>query len=174
MLGLTIPATARFYTVELVGGFTDTDVSGTTYFDFVSRLSIGRSQFVTYEPYEEGTISEQTETSVDTWTDNGTFVLSLPIRGLPTTVSFSAELKSSDPAAAQGQRFYVGSNFTNEETTTSGTYVTNAFTFSFSAAETSGNDLTVTMQLYNDITTQTAYGRKTTTDAAINYDYASE
>lgn len=174
LLGFVPPAAARHYKLQLVGGKNDVDVAGTAYFDRVARQSPGRALDLVYAPCSEGTIAEQTETTQQEWIDNGAFVVSLPVRGLPVVLAFSAELKNSDGATTAKQRFRIGAGYSNEAETTSSAYVAKTYTISLSSAETGGGDLTVTMQLWIGVITQTAYGRKITTDATVKYDRDGE
>jgi hypothetical protein len=91
LMGFTPPATGRFYKIKLVGGYTDTNVAGTAYFDGV-----------TFSPWVKGNVTNPAftgSTGSTSWTDIGSITLTFPFsHNLPirvvvpiTTTGFTSE-----------------------------------------------------------------------------------
>ncbi len=174
LLGFTPPATARFYKLILSGGLTDIDVAGSAYFDGLT-LSPGRS--ARWRPaLADATLAEQSTSSLS-WVNAGSFVITLPHRGLPVALSFASELKGGDYDSQNGvsysayQRWVVGSNYsaTNTVTNSSGVYVTFANIIGVSDVAADGR-LTVVQQLMKESGGgTTTFGRKAATDTKSRY-----
>ena len=147
------PATAQFYKLRIIGGYTDTDIAGTYYFDGFTVRGLGGNL------YGSGSIAEQigSETS---WTDHGSFVL--PVGSFSADcilrLHFVAEIKTAILTKTVYQRFRVGSKYSNEVSSSDNNYQKNYFTLDV-AIGTSGV-LTVYQQLLAAADAN-AYGKKT-------------
>ncbi|MFA5354364.1 MAG: hypothetical protein WC291_09045 [Thermodesulfovibrionales bacterium] len=98
-----IPSTACFCKIRLIGGYTDTNVAGTVYFDFVT---VGGSRSILSEvtPHE---ITEQTTTSTS-YVDVYSFIESVPRGSLASPYAapltgYDVEIKN----ATLGQKAYA-------------------------------------------------------------------
>lgn len=135
---LTIPSDARFVKYRLIGGYTDTDVAGTAYFDAVSdglKLDI----FKDLKP--SITFGSQTSGSGG-WEDKSSVTFLAHLNNLPLTLSFPASVTGS--AGTGVMRFKVGSVYSNEVQAVSST-VTNTFTLVLPSS--AAMQITLTMQL---------------------------
>lgn len=140
----TPPANARYIKVRGIGGYTDTNVAGTAYFDDIELL-----------PYkQESRYFYQTEVSTDsqTWVDIASKNLGYIPAGMQ--LRFLAETRSSGNQTAY-IRFRIGSVYSNEASTEAETYVTVDFTLANFAG---GPNTTIYMQIKGSA--YTTYGRK--------------
>lgn len=158
VLGKMPPASAVYCRVRLTGAKNDDTASGTCYFDGVSVYDIGDSGQV----YTSG-IAENLLSNSSTWTDSGSVAIMLP--PLSNTLSlavltFIAQQKGADCE----QRFRIGSSYSDEKVTASGTYVDKRFSLPY---EGTGGSVTLYQQLKVTSGTGAAYGKLTATDITI-------
>jgi hypothetical protein len=149
------PSTARFWKLRIIGGYTDTDIAGTAYFDGF-RYGFAPDFLVTGK-----TIAEQSAHGENGWYDHGSFVFNLgPLSSNSLVkIDFTAEAKRDTSSTEAGQRFRVGSEYSNEETTNIVTTYTR-FYYSMLLHGVSG-PITVYQQLRSETTPGLyTYGRK--------------
>jgi len=161
ILGITPVATAMFCKLRLTGAKSDDATSGSCSFDGVSLYTIG-STCQTWAP----AIAE-TSTNQATWTDCGSVTLRLPTLGhvlSKMTLTFIAQIKSTDVGYTTEQRFAIGTLYSNEATTTSVTYVENRFTLEYVGT---GGEVTFKQQLQTSSGTTSAYGKLIVTNVFI-------
>ena len=77
------PADARYFTIGLVGGFTDTDVAGTAYFDSVSKFPFWQFRQITDDENIDA-IAEDSTTS-NSYVDMNSALVNIPFKGIPCT-----------------------------------------------------------------------------------------
>lgn len=162
LMAVSPPAPAKYFKIRLIGGFTDTDVAGNAFFDQITiqPLVLKRG----HSPISFGTISEQSRAVQATFVDVGSCTISLPLRELPATISFSADMRVS--TATGYMRFRVGSEYSNEESETSTSYQTHSF--SLTMADATKDEITMYMQLKNSAAT--VYGRMTSPAGGVVLD----
>ncbi len=114
ILGFTPPAGSRFYKIALVGGYTDTNVAGTAYFDGVTRLARPTVSGITNSAASKSTAST-------TWFDVATITVTLPyalgldiLLSLP--VSVVGGINVSNIPADGSARLAIGTTYSNEIT----------------------------------------------------------
>jgi hypothetical protein len=116
------PSTARFWKLRIIGGYTDTDIAGTAYFDgflyreFVSPLVVKHASG----------IAEASTTGV-LWADFNSTTVVLPALSSASIVRFSIVGQTTQPEMYQ--RFRIGSFYSNEGGPfDNGAYVSRAYT----------------------------------------------
>jgi hypothetical protein len=144
------PSTARYIKIQLIGGFTDTNVAGTAYFDRVSLSKYSNACIAVNKV--DNTERETNSTSyVDTATQ---FTLYEVPSGIQ--ISFSSELCVSAQNGTAYQRWRIGTAYSNEVSTSS----TNFAAYHFKLTSNSSGTLTLIMQLKSSNAAFHAYGRK--------------
>ena len=109
-IGLCIPpAGALFFTIGLVGGFTDTDVAGTAYFDSVTRYPLTMMNF---NAPTLGTIAGGAGTS--SWASKGTVAVESAVRADKTEIYATIYGISNDPSTTGRMRLSVGTDYSEE------------------------------------------------------------
>jgi len=147
---------ARFMSVRLIGGYTDTNVAGTTYFDNISIIPLANA-------IQAGTIAEG-NTSDTNYASIGTVDINVPgITSGALQLDFFSELKAS--IGTVWLKFGVGSYFTQEISTTSTSYITGLFRCILPHTEISSGKITLTMYLKTE--SYTGYARKLTSNTSI-------
>jgi hypothetical protein len=145
---VTPPANARFLKVRMIGGKSDTDVSGSTYFDDVTITPIT-------EGFGAFTIAE-TSTNSQTFVDAGSGSITLPNLGtVLLNITFNASLKVGTGNNVS-QRFRIGTAYSATVNSSSATYSENSF--SVTALVDASAAVTIYQQLYGD--GNTVYGKK--------------
>jgi hypothetical protein len=153
----TPPANARFIKLRMIGGKSDTNVAGTTYFDDV-----------TVNPFTgfpgAFTIAEQTSTSA-TFVDIGSATIMLPNLGaVMMQLSFAASVKTVALPTAY-QRFRVGPHYTGALSTGSESYVESIYTLT-GLVDTSAAVI-IYQQLMCDGGSSGAYGKKDVSQSIV-------
>lgn len=165
IIGFTPPATARYYKVILVGGYTDTNVAGTAYFDGLKEPGLeifsGASLPFTMNEVFANNFS---------FTDVSSVTLAMPFGGLPVVLAFPADVKSGSEGTAVYQRFRVGGYYSNEGSTTSAAYVTTNYSITFVPAIAGS----VTLVMQTKVSASFGvYGRKTDSSCTMRYDHSN-
>jgi hypothetical protein len=154
----TPPANTRFVKLRMIGGKSDTNVAGTTYFDDVTVNPFVGS-------FGAFTIAEQTTSSL-TFVDAGSATITLPNLGLiMLDIGFQASMKVGSGTGVF-QRFRIGGWYSGQETTASATYVTNAF-YMLPYLDTSA-PVTIYQQLYS-ADGNTVYGKKDVSQSSVRF-----
>lgn len=138
------PATARYMKLELTFADSSDATAGTCYFDGLELID---SLTAIISPF---TLSEQT-TDQTSWIDTGSFTVNLGGRGSTSVLAlrFIAQLKrTTGVGIASYQRFRVGTTYSSQQTTVSGTYVDMYHELTLPGG-TSGV-ITIYQQLYTD------------------------
>jgi hypothetical protein len=157
LLGCVPVANARFFKVRLIGGYTDTDVAGDTFFD-----GTGISDFVG-NLAGSGTIAEQVQVASGAWQDKGSFQVNVGTlsENCVVRLHFAGELHSMYPStgATASQRFRVGSSYSGQGDVQNNTAY-QKFYYSITLPVGTSGEQTVNQQLYIDVPADGAYGRK--------------
>jgi len=115
LLGITPPATARYYKLRLLGGHSDTDVAGTAYWDGVTRLARPSVIDIT------NTAASASGTNT-TWTDIATITITLPYASnLPMLLSLPVTVDGNNSGGTPitgSARLRSGTNYSNVITRT--------------------------------------------------------
>lgn len=157
--GATPPATARFFTIRLVGGESSVNVAGTAYWDGLKLLEVNPSRIVA----SETSLAVQSVANIG-WVDADSFTIHPSVFGLDITISFVAEVKGRRYDVEAGyfyarQRFRVGSVYSGEFAATSDT---DYAAWPYALTVPSSPMITIVQQLRQDGGT-IAYGRKLST-----------
>ncbi|OGO35304.1 MAG: hypothetical protein A2Z03_07785 [Chloroflexi bacterium RBG_16_56_8] len=150
MTALAIPpAMAQFFKLRIIGGYTDTDIAGTAYFDGFGVLrGIPRSgalwQGITEYYGEPGG-------GYPTFTDRGSVSIPLPSLSATSLVRISVVgwLKTSNTSFTAYMRFRIGTWYSSEFSAESVSYVVAPCTFAVPIPGLSGSQ-TLYMQLSNE------------------------
>ena len=109
----TPPATARFIKVRVIGGYTDTAVAGTAYFDDVAvgpvvnaSMREAESVMLPFSDYEGGTEWKSPAVASTTWTTMLTFYVYVPVYATSLTLAVRGYYDGECSAGAV--RFKVG------------------------------------------------------------------
>ena len=143
------PAGAKFWKIRIIGGYTDTDIAGTAYWDGVSR----RSDFVDYPVLKHDSYNaEWISVGPTSYTDvAGSEQLIYIPRGV-TQVVFVGQLKTSwfgspPPIPQAYSRWRVGTTYSNEVDTLSTDYVGTVHVLDVSAVQ--GTAASLILQLHD-------------------------
>jgi len=142
-----IPANARFMKILLVGGYTDTAVAGTTYFDYITLTGV----IFTNLQWEFSEVSTSSDTYVD--------IASITIANIVgyVNINVAVEFRTSDASYNWYARLRIGSAMYGTEINSNNTtYAT--FELAFAGGFVNGED-TLYLQLHRTIT-GTVYARK--------------
>jgi hypothetical protein len=151
-------ANARYLKVRLIGGYTDTDVAGDVFFDGVKRIGWESAQKYS------GTIAEES-TVADSWTDCGSFNIVLPnLNNAPVHIFFRASARGYQISTA-GQRFRVGTNYSNYVENIGTSFEENSFYLYI--ARCNGGTLTVYQQLKSNDGGNAVYGKKDVAEVGV-------
>lgn len=158
ILGFTPPATARFFKIELVGGYTDTNVAGTAYFDGLWIDKMPQWNFV-----QDFTIGSQSWNGA--WSDRASTTITMPYAwGLPIYMAFTAQLRTDNGGTFTQQRFRIGAAYSNASAQiTSLTDVTTNYAIVYTpdvAGSATPKVVTIYMQLASNGAGTQAIGQK--------------
>ena len=134
------PSGARYYTVGLVGGFTDTDVAGTAYFDAVTIHPNTYGSF----PDETILIAENTTTSAS-YVDLGSITINPPIKLTGMTMNLVVDVKRVGGGTSSDARFRIDTTYSSVTSSTSLSYGSETGSSTMSTPEASG-DITIYLQ----------------------------
>lgn len=150
----TPPANTRYIKVRLIGGYTDTDVAGTIYFDRVSFEDM--PQWI----FESGFSMGEVTTNSTSYVDVASVTLcSTYAHTMPFDLRFSAEIRHTAVGGTTYIRFRVGSTYSNEVSNTGDVWT--AFDFRGKYNENaSSKSVQLVMQLATSNPTYAARGRK--------------
>lgn len=154
------PAGTRFIKITMIGGNSDTNVAGTTYFD---NVSINNNPDMIFAPSEVLVMTEA-YSNAGSYTDVVATTINIPKGGpsvSPANVTFAAQLRSTGDGMLVYMRFKVsdGTNtvFSNDVSSASTVYAD--FTPVFSMATLIPGVLTITLQLRSENPVYYAYGK---------------
>ena len=139
------PTGARYWKLRIIGGYTDTDIAGTAYFD-----GVGVSGGVPVTGADWTGIAEYYGAAggYPTFVDKGSVAIALPPLSASSLIRISVIgwLKTSNASFTAYMRFRVGTYTSNEFSTNSLSYDIGSFTF---LVPGQGGSLTLYMQLAN-------------------------
>lgn len=155
------PTASRYIKIRLVGGYTDTDVAGSTYFDNVALFPT--PQMNISSPISEGS------TSSPGLTDLGTVIINVPtLQDGFLQIDLIGEAKMNTGGESGHFRFRVGGFASNEYNIGTGTsYKKYPFRLLVPAAEIINSQITLYMQGYTDTGIDTIVAKKSTANTAI-------
>jgi len=148
---ITPPANAKYLTLGLRGGYTDTDVAGSVWFDkvhFIPAVAFQRT-------LATGGFTEQT-TSSTTYVSAGSININSRIRSTTTTVSIPVDIKSSSGSYTTSCYMVVNGVSSNVITTTSTSYAASTLS---ATADTTGTDQSVEFFIKTTNALGTAYAK---------------
>lgn len=154
------PAGAKWLSVRVVGGYTDTDPGSSTsiWFDAVTikpAFTGGRT------PSASPAIAEQISV-FSSWTDCGSFTVTTPYKSCNVRLLLTAQTKSDGAVTNSGQRFRSGSNYSAEVRDI--TYTSyREHRFELTCAADAAGSITVYQQLLSD-GSYSMYGKVVNTD----------
>jgi hypothetical protein len=161
------PSDARFAKIRLIGGYTDTDVAGTTYFDNVTLTPSTRAASI----LKNTSFTERSFKSTPSapyWADTtASFTLPITHLNVPITINVPVQVKTETSGGdyTASSRLRQGSNYGGEISTDSTSYVNDDLTYTFTP--TSVGDLLFYVQLYNENETTYSYVKMDTANITV-------
>lgn len=149
----TPPATARYYKVRLIGGYTDTNVAGTAYFDAIGEAGVD----ILMTRTSAAAIAETESLSSTNWEDVASVAVQIPFIGVPVNLAFTADIKETSNTLGH-MRFRVGTTYSGEVDAQNADWATHSF--SITGVSTTTGSLTLYLQLKHDAGGLGLFGRK--------------
>ncbi len=146
--GFNPAANTSYIKIRLIGGYTDTDVAGTIYFDYIT-LDNFMTQYL-----DQKTIGEYSTNSTS-WVDVASVELNIPNTYME--INFNADVHGGGSSSTGYIRFRLGSIYSNEASWDSTLYATYAFSLN---GDMLSRTLTMQLKIYNVVGSNLAYGRK--------------
>jgi hypothetical protein len=141
------PSDARFAKIRLIGGYTDADVAGTTYFDNVTlTLPLRADNILKNTSFTERSWRDIPASWADT---TASFTLHIPYLNVPITISVPVQIKTEHSGGdyTAFSRLRQGSNYGDIVSSDNSGYENKTLTYAFTP--TAAGDLTFYVQLYN-------------------------
>lgn len=153
------PTGARYFKLSLIGGYNDTNVAGTAYFDGVSLAG-----FELFHNYPANFTIGAASSSNSSYSDVASATVHVSLLGMPINLSFTALQHSEVGDYQTFMRFRIGSVYSNEVSETSSTDVAKQINLLFTPTAAQ-NIVTIYMQLKG--LGHGAYGSKPTATATV-------